>query len=201
MKSVFTLPGTVLRLALMVNKSHAQTNRFPSTGAAGIGTLTPNASSLLDITSTTKGILIPRMTLTQRNAIVSPVTGLMIYQTNSTPGFYYYSGSAWVAVSAKGVNKSLSNLTSPTGVNVDLLPTSDSSTNIGSSSVRWKDLNLFNLKFSDGTTETTAGWSLTGNAGTNPATNFIGTTDNQPLLFQVNGVKSGFVEFGSSNTS
>src|SRR5258707_13869528 len=99
MKAVFTLFTAVV---LLMNNAMAQTNTFPSTGAAGIGTLTPNASSLLDITSTTKGILIPRMTLTQRNAIVSPVTGLMIYQTNSTPGFYYYSGSAWVPVSRKG---------------------------------------------------------------------------------------------------
>src|SRR5881394_711524 len=96
MKSVFTLVATVLLLALLMNKSHAQTNTFPSTGAAGIGTLAPDASSLLDITSTTKGILIPRMTKTQRDAIAAPVTGLMIYQTNSTPGFYYYSGTAWV---------------------------------------------------------------------------------------------------------
>jgi hypothetical protein len=51
---------------------HAQTNTFPATGAAGIGTLTPDASSLLDITSTTKGILIPRMTKAQRDAIVAP---------------------------------------------------------------------------------------------------------------------------------
>src|SRR6476620_8585542 len=73
----------------------AQTNTFPSTGSAGIGTLLPNASSLLEVKSTTKGVLIPRMTLAQRNAIVSPATGLIIYQTDNIPGFYYYSGSAW----------------------------------------------------------------------------------------------------------
>ncbi len=67
-----------------------------------IGTLAPNASSLLDITSTTKGVLIPRMTKTQRDAILTPATGLMIYQTNSTPGFYFYNGAAWTAVTTKG---------------------------------------------------------------------------------------------------
>jgi len=77
----------------------AQTNTFPSTGSVGIGTTTPNSSSLLEIKSTTKGILIPRMTKTQRDAISSPSTGLLIYQTNSTPGFYYYNGTAWNAVS------------------------------------------------------------------------------------------------------
>ena len=71
----------------------AQTNIFPNSGAAGIGTTAPDASSLLEIKSTTKGFLPPRMTLAQRNAIASPATGLFIYQTNSTPGFYYYNGT------------------------------------------------------------------------------------------------------------
>jgi len=66
----------------------------------GIGTTSPNASSMLDITSTTSGILIPRMTIAQRNAITSPATGLLIYQNDSTPGFYYYNGSAWTPFGA-----------------------------------------------------------------------------------------------------
>ena len=60
----------------------------------GIGTNVPHASAQLDITSTTKGLLIPRVALADRPA--SPATGLLIYQTNSTPGFYYYNGSSWV---------------------------------------------------------------------------------------------------------
>jgi hypothetical protein len=60
----------------------------------------PDNSALIDASSTTKGLLIPRMTLAQRNAISSPATGLMIYQTTNTPGFYYNSGTstipAWV---------------------------------------------------------------------------------------------------------
>jgi hypothetical protein len=56
----------------------------------------PDASSILDIKSTDKGILVPRMTQTQKNAITSPATGLLIYQTDGTSGFYYYNGSAWV---------------------------------------------------------------------------------------------------------
>lgn len=59
----------------------------------------PDGSAMLDITSTTQGMLIPRMTQTQRNAIGSPVEGLMIYQTDNTPGFYFYSGSSWGGVS------------------------------------------------------------------------------------------------------
>ena len=57
-----------------------------------------NASALLDVKSITKGLLIPRMTLINRNVIAAPATGLMIYQTDNTPGFYYYDGTAWVIV-------------------------------------------------------------------------------------------------------
>ncbi|MEO8149798.1 MAG: hypothetical protein ABI723_19320 [Bacteroidia bacterium] len=57
---------------------------------------TPNASSVLDAYSTSKGMLIPRMTQAQRIAIATPATGLLVYQTNATAGFYYYNGTVWV---------------------------------------------------------------------------------------------------------
>ena len=65
-------------------------------GKVGIGTSTPATSAILDITSTTKGLLLPRMTKTQRDAISSPVAGLAIYQTDNTPGFRVYNGTNWV---------------------------------------------------------------------------------------------------------
>src|SRR3954468_21582003 len=55
-------------------------------------------SAMLDVSSTTQGMLIPRMTTTQRNAISSPATGLLIYQTDGTAGFYFYNGSAWTVL-------------------------------------------------------------------------------------------------------
>ena len=64
----------------------------------GINTNTPDSSSALDIESTTGGILIPRLTETQRDAISSPATGLMIYQTDQTTGFYFYDGIAWTRI-------------------------------------------------------------------------------------------------------
>ena len=60
----------------------------------------PNNSAMLDISSTSKGILIPRMTAAQKNAIVSPATGLQLYQTDGSTGFYYYNGSSWVQLNA-----------------------------------------------------------------------------------------------------
>lgn len=62
-------------------------------GNVGIGTSTPNTSSILDITSTTKGFLIPRMTTAQRGAIVSPAIGLQIF--NTTEGYLEYFDSFW----------------------------------------------------------------------------------------------------------
>jgi len=66
-------------------------------GRVSIGTATANASALLDISSTTKGILWSRMTNVQMNAISSPATGLHVYNTDSLQD-YQYNGSAWVKV-------------------------------------------------------------------------------------------------------
>ena len=57
---------------------------------------TAHASAAIEINSTTKGLLPSRMNETQKDAITSPATGLIIYQTNGTPGFYYYTGTRWV---------------------------------------------------------------------------------------------------------
>jgi hypothetical protein len=59
-------------------------------------------SSMLDIKSTSKGLLIPRMTQAQRNNISSPANGLMIYQTDNSPGFYFHNGTTWSSVSGSG---------------------------------------------------------------------------------------------------
>lgn len=63
-------------------------------GNVGIGTTSPDASSLLDMNSTTQGFLPPRMTQAERLAIVSPAEGLIVYDTtNSALGVY--SGGGW----------------------------------------------------------------------------------------------------------
>ena len=66
-------------------------------GKVGIGTTTPQA--LFDVTSTSGGILIPRMTKAQRDAITATQIGMLIYQTDNNPGFYFYNGE-WLAVGA-----------------------------------------------------------------------------------------------------
>ena len=81
--------NTLIALMLFTTLGYAQ---------VGINTNNPDASSALEIESTTGGILIPRLTETQRDAISAPAAGLMIYQTNQTAGFYFWDGAAWTKI-------------------------------------------------------------------------------------------------------
>ncbi|MFM9909729.1 MAG: tail fiber domain-containing protein [Chitinophagaceae bacterium] len=113
--------------------------------SVGINNNAPHASAILDVQSSTKGFLMPRMTTLQRNAIASPAAGLKVYDTD-TNIFWFYNGTAWLPIAAGNL-----------------------------------------------------GWNLTGNTGTNPATHFIGTTDEQPLRFRVNNLWAGALHPTSGN--
>lgn len=122
-----------------------------SNAQVGIGTTNPDNSAALDVFSTNSGILIPRMTQAQKLAIASPATGLLVYQTDNSTGFWYYNGVSW-------------------------------------------------QPFSSGT-----GWNLLGNTGTNPATNKLGTIDNQSLVLKANTIENtrlltnGNIGIGTNN--
>ena len=64
----------------------------------GVSTADINPSAQLEVSSTTKGFLVPRMTESEKNTIASPAVGLLVYQTNGTKGFYSYNGTLWVAI-------------------------------------------------------------------------------------------------------
>lgn len=107
----------------------------------GIGTTTPNIDAELDITSTNRGVLLPRVLLTNTTSplpLSADVAGMIVYNTATagdvTPGFYYNDGTIWIRLG-----------------NQD--------------------------------------WALLGNAGTNPATNFIGTTDAQDFVSRSNNIE------------
>ena len=105
---------TLIALMLFTALGYAQ---------VGINTNNPDASSALEIESTTGGILIPRLTETQRDAISAPATGLMIYQTNGTSGFYFYDGNIWTKVDGVAGPQGVAGAAGPTGPQgVDGLP-------------------------------------------------------------------------------
>jgi len=79
----------------------------------GVGTNTPNTSSMLDITSTDKGLLIPRMTTAQRDAVASPASGLLIFNT-TTGQLNYYNGS-WKAYVDTSSNQTIGGDLTPAG--------------------------------------------------------------------------------------
>ena len=69
-------------------------------GALAVGVTTADAKAALDITSTTKGLLPPRLTLAQRSAMGTPTVGMLIVQTDNTPGLYQYTATGWASVGA-----------------------------------------------------------------------------------------------------
>jgi len=94
----------------VVEKGKVKKPGFPlSTGAGFLisddPSATPDASAILDVKvtgATKKGVLIPRMTASERLSISSPAVGLLVYQTDGTPGFYYWDGSVWQRLSLSG---------------------------------------------------------------------------------------------------
>ena len=76
----------VFFLGFLVVQGNAQT---------GIGTTTPDASAKLEVSSTSKGILFPRMTTVQRNAIISPANGLHVFDTDVN-ALWFFDGAVWI---------------------------------------------------------------------------------------------------------
>ena len=83
---------TILLFIVSANFIQAQNVGINETGA------TPNGSAMLDVSATSKGMLIPRLSRAQKFLIPTPANGLMIYQTDDTAGFWYYEQSKWVPV-------------------------------------------------------------------------------------------------------
>jgi hypothetical protein len=117
MKNLFTHAGRGLALATLLaaglaSQTQAQGVRI---GTAG----TPDASAVLDLVSGTKGALLPRVAALAD--VASPATGLIVYQTGGTPGYYYYTGTAWQQLAtATGTVSTASNGLTKTGQNVAL---------------------------------------------------------------------------------
>ena len=80
-------------------------------GSVGVGTTAPDNSAILQVSSTSKGVLFPKMTAAQRGLITSPAVGLLVFQTDGSSGFYFYDGSRWVQLGAGAGSSSVPNNT------------------------------------------------------------------------------------------
>ncbi len=126
---------------------------------AGLGTSTPDPSALFELSSTNSGLLTPRMTTAQRDAIVLPAAALLIFNTSDNR-FQYNAGTP--------------------------------------AAPDWRDLVTLDVV-------NTGFWSSSGNASTNPASDFVGTTDAQPLVLRTNNSErvriaaGGNVGIGTTN--
>ncbi len=83
----------------------------------------PDSSAMLDIKSDSAGVLIPRMTGTQREAINKPAKGLLVYQTDAIAGFWFYNGSYWISLrDADHITTILSDTDKNTKIQVEETP-------------------------------------------------------------------------------
>ena len=134
---------------------------YYSAAQVGIGTTTPDASSILDVESTDKGILIPRLTTVQINAITNPANGLMVYNTDLNE-FHFNCGTAaipdWVktshSISVKYSNTDIaSNLNSAAYTNIPIF-----------GSIDWNDdTTLYSVAGNVLTINTTGRYKITAN--------------------------------------
>lgn len=107
----FGIPAATLGISSsnFIIANSGGTQRFvidSTTGGIGIGATSPLASAKLEVLSTTQGVLLPRMTTVQKNAISSPATGLIVYDTDMN-ALNIYRGTIWsqIAVSMSIVSK------------------------------------------------------------------------------------------------
>lgn len=94
--------GTANNAPLFLITNNTRRLTLLESGAMAIGAANPTASAQLDIQGTTGGLLLPRLTTTQRNALVSPANGLLVYNTTTNVFNYYKTGTGWVEVGAGG---------------------------------------------------------------------------------------------------
>jgi len=137
----------------------------------GIGTSTPRPNSILDLTATDSGLLLPRLSTTQRNSVIWTLldAGTLIYN-NTTNSLNYRNQNSWVDLT--GIDNNIY-ITGGTFNDSTLSLFSNSGTTVNVS----------------GFTSPPPAWSLTGNTGTTPTSDFIGTIDNQDLVFRTNNTE------------
>ncbi len=244
--------GTKDNKDLVIRTNNLEKMRVKDNGSVGVGTSNPDASALFELNSTTKGFLMPKLTTAQINSIVTPTTGLMVFNTqdqcywykhtigwkricntDSLGNIYTSSLTTNTLVANTGTiinlttNTLVANTASITNLNFntalgDSIIVNYAQTNtlvattgtiislttntLNSQVVNTNSLNIGGNSIQNIITDsiTKQAWLLKGNLGTNPSTNYLGTKDNQDLVFRTNDIEkvrikdNGAVGFGTS---
>ena len=164
----------------------------------GTGNL-PDTSAMLDISSTNKGFLAPRMTTAQQNAIPLPAKGLLLFNTTDNI-FRVNTGTplapVWTSLSTGTgattniLTSSVNTLTNTTNGVAATAPVINSNTLTLTGTNLVSAVNGIASASTDLSTLTNDRWKLTGNTGTTPGTNFLGTLDNTDFIFKTNNVEA-----------
>lgn len=171
----------------------------------GIGTTSPNSKALLDISSNSKGVLLPRMTSLERLGITSPPNGLLVYDTDKDE-FYHHNGIGWRAIlnseywTRPSTNRSrISNLTDSVGIGTNS-PTEwlDVDGNIRSRNNLRADGQLSAASVVSSGTLVTVGTSLlSGEVTTN--SDLIMNNAAATIQLKTGGVNKGFLQLSGDN--
>ena len=95
--SAINFAGTIDAQDFVLKSNNTEVIRATTAGSVGINTPVPDATSILDITSTTKGVLFPALTTLQRDAIAGPAVGLTVYNADLNV-HQFWNGTCWVNV-------------------------------------------------------------------------------------------------------
>jgi len=224
----------------------------------GIGTPSPDASAILELTANNKGFLVPRMSATQRLAIANPANALLVFDTDSACFFYF--STQWIslcklsgpqgATGANGLNgatgptgaaglnglngidgqngatgptgatgatgnNGLNGTTGPQGATGPTGPLGAASGDLSGNypnptvvglqgnAVSATAPSINNVLTWNGTAWSpndgnNLSWRLIGNSATNPTANFVGTTDNNALVFRTNNTERARIAAGGN---
>ncbi len=174
---------TVSILLLLQTVTNAQ--------SVGIGNATPDASAMLDIKSSGKGLLIPRTSSSSRTAIINPAKGLTIYDT-TTQSFWYYDSQQWVERSRIDVAKHNTFLGYQSGVMLNA--GGDYNTGIGDHSLENNTVGSFNTGLGYSTLNLTSGFGNTAIGAESLSYNTTGSSNtgvgSQALEFTTTGIEN-----------
>ncbi|MBX7181897.1 MAG: hypothetical protein K1X82_07280 [Bacteroidia bacterium] len=154
----------------------------------GVGTISPDVSAVLDVSSSTKGMLVPRLTTLQRLAISNPATSLLVYDVNFECFYYFKSGSStWQSMCETNFDSLFVNIATIDTIwaNVIYADTIIS----GVSNIDTLYIGNVPIDTVIGEAVSKNAWLLLGNLNTNPAINFLGTIDNVDLVFRTNNIE------------